>query len=300
MRHLLPITGPMDLELTFACGQAFRWNREGDTWSGVVAGAHCRVSSTGGVLSVTTTGEHLGAQDLARYFRLEEDPSVHLAPAPELRSLPGLMPLLGLRLLRQDPWETLASFICSAAANVRKISSCVEGMAGAWGAPIEGSDRRAFPTADRLALRSEADLRRHGLGFRAPLLLQTARRVATNRWSWDRLRHASIDEARATLVELPGVGPKVADCALLFGLDRLDTYPVDRWIRRATLELANRRRAKDEELERWSRRFGPGRGYLQQLIFHLRRTGGPLPALPGVAREKRERAARPGRARRTA
>lgn len=300
MRHLLPITGPLDLELTFACGQAFRWTREGATWSGVVAGAHCRVSSAGGLLSVTTTGADPGPEDLARYFRLEEDPTIHLAPAPELRLLPGLTPLLGLRLLRQDPWETLASFICSAAANVPKISSCVEGMAGAWGKPIEGSDRRAFPAADRLARRSEADLRRHGLGFRAPLLLAAARCIAAERWDWDRLRRAPIDEARAALIALPGVGPKIADCTLLFGLDRLDTYPVDRWIRRATMELANRRHAKDAELEQWSRRFGPGRGYLQQLIFHLRRTGGPLPALPAVAREKRARTTRPGRARRTA
>jgi 3-methyladenine DNA glycosylase/8-oxoguanine DNA glycosylase len=66
---------------------------------------------------------------------------------------------------------------------------------------------------------------------------------------------------------------------LLFGLDRLDTYPVDRWIRRATLELTSRRSARDEDLERWSRRLGPGRGYLQQILFHLRRNGGPLPAL---------------------
>ncbi len=279
MRHLLPITGPLDLELTFSCGQAFRWTREGDVWRGVVGGSECSVSMVGRVLAVTTAGGNPGATELARYFRLEENPEIHLEHPAELRAVPGLVPLLGLRLLRQDPWETLASFVCSAAANVKKISTCVEGMATAWGEPIEGSGRRGFPGPDRLARVSEGSLRRHGLGFRAPLLLGTARRVARGDWDWERLRHAPIDEARAELTALPGVGPKIADCALLFGLDRLDTYPVDRWIRRATLELANRRRAKDEDLERWSRRFGPGRGYLQQLLFHLRRTGGPLPAL---------------------
>jgi len=279
MRTLLPVTGPLDLDLTFTCGQSFRWRREGEVWSGVVGHSECRVSSASGRLAVTTPGSDPGAAALTRYFRLEEDPSVHLEQAPELRTIPGLEALLGLRLLRQDPWETLASFICSAAANVRKISTCVEGMAGAWGDPIEGSARRSFPGSDRLARVSENALRRHGLGFRAPFLLATARRVSRDDWDWERLRSAPIEEARAALVALPGVGPKIADCALLFGLDQLDTYPVDRWIRRATLEMANRRRAKDEELEQWSRRFGPGRGYLQQLIFHLRRTGGPLPAL---------------------
>jgi len=292
MRTLLPVAGPLDLDLTFTCGQSFRWRRDGGAWSGVVGRSECRVSSVdGGRLAVTTFADDPGAAALARYFRLEEDPSIHLEQAAELRTLPGLEALLGLRLLRQDPWETLASFICSAAANVRKISTCVEGMAEAWGDPIEGSPRRTFPGPDRLARLSEGALRRHGLGFRAPFLLATARRIAREEWDWERLRHAPIEEARAALVALPGVGPKIADCALLFGLDRLDTYPVDRWIRRATLELANRRRAKDDELERWSRRFGPGRGYVQQLLFHLRRTGGPLPALPR---------ARPARAHRTA
>jgi N-glycosylase/DNA lyase len=289
VRHLLPITGPLDLELTFTCGQAFRWARDGETWTGVVGRSECRVSAAGGRLAVGATGADPDAADLARYFRLEEDPSIHLEHAAELRGLPGLMPLLGLRLLRQDAWETLASFVCSAAANVRKISGCVEGMAAAWGEPIEGSTRRSFPGPEALARVSESALRRHGLGFRAPLLLATARRIADGGWDWDRLRCAPIEEARAELTALPGVGPKIADCALLFGLDRLDTYPVDRWIRRATLELAGRRRAKDAELEEWSRRFGPGRGYLQQLLFHLRRTGGPLPRLP-APRARRARA----------
>jgi N-glycosylase/DNA lyase len=95
------------------------------------------------------------------------------------------------------------------------------------------------------------------------------------------------------------VGPKIADCVLLFGLDRLDTYPVDRWIRRATAELAATPDARDEDLERWSRRLGPGRGYLQQILFHLRRTGGPLPALrPRVFPPDKERRPTPPAGRR--
>ena len=117
------------------------------------------------------------------------------------------------------------------------------------------------------------------MGFRAPYLKETARRVASPRWSWEALREEPYERARERLRELPGVGPKIADCALLFGLDRLEAYPVDRWIRRATMELASRRKATDSELSRWAARFGPGRGYLQQLLFHLRRTRGALPPL---------------------
>jgi N-glycosylase/DNA lyase len=118
-----------------------------------------------------------------------------------------------------------------------------------------------------------------GLGCRAPSLRHPAGRLDRAPLDWDALREGPLDEARARLIELPGVGAKIADCVLLFGLGRLDAYPVDRWIRRATLELAGRTRANDRELEAWSRRLGPGRGYLQQILFHLRRTGGPFPPL---------------------
>ena len=281
MRHELPVSGPIDLDLTFSCGQAFRWARDGDVWRGVVGEADLSVALLDPArLVVSVEGKDPGREALVRYFRLDQDPLTHLEHAEELRALPGILPLFGLRLLEQDPWETLASFISSAASNIRKIGRCVEEVAARWGEPIPGSPRRAFPPAAKLARANERALRATGLGFRSPYLLATARRVASGPFSWDVLRAASYDEARARLCELPGVGPKIADCTLLFGLGRLEAYPVDRWIRRATLELASRRRAKDEELSRWAARFGPGRGYLQQIIFHLRRTQGPLPPLP--------------------
>ena len=296
IRHTLEIEGPLDLPLTLTCVQAFRWRPiPGGAWSGVVGRAEILVRATGNppaALHAEIRGESPGADALRRYFRLDEDPRRHLeepgTPAAELAALPGFGDLLGMRLLRQEPWETLVSFICSAASNVRKIAGGVEGMAERWGEPIEGSARRAFPAPERLARARERDLRTLGIGFRAPYVLETARRIARDGWDWDSLRESPIEEARARLRELPGVGPKIADCVLLFGVDRLDTYPVDRWIRRATLELTGRRRARDEELEAWSRRLGPGRGYLQQILFHLRRTGGPLPTLPSERPARRK------------
>ena len=288
MRHLLPVQGPLDLDLTLQCGQAFRWVRE-DTGagSGVVGGAFVRASrqSPNGPLLLEVTGDDPGPEAWVRYFRLDENPEIHLAGAPgveELKAIPGFLPLLGLRLLRQDPWETLASFICSAAANILKITRCVEGIADRYGDPVPGTTRHSFPSPVTMARAREAGLRSLGLGFRAPFLLETARLLAKKPMPWERLASAPIDEARARLTDLPGVGTKIADCVLLFGLGRLDAYPVDRWIRRATMELSDRPKARDHELEEWARRLGPGRGYLQQLLFHLRRTGGPLPPLSPV------------------
>ncbi len=288
VRYELPVSGPVDLDLTFACGQAFRWMRDGEAWRGIIGRAEASVSLTGpATVAVELRGENRGREALIHYFRLDEDPRRHLEHAEELRAVPGLLPLFGLRLLRQDPWETLASFICSAASNIPKITRCVEGVCDRWGAPIRGSARRGFPAARRLARVPEPELRALGLGFRAPYLKEAARHVAASGWSWEPLRDEPYERARERLMALPGVGPKIADCTLLFGLDRLVAYPLDRWMRRATLELASRRRARDEELSRWAARFGPGRGYLQQLLFHLRRTQGPLPPLarPGVRRK---------------
>ena len=300
--HTLGVVGPLDLDLTFSCGQAFRWQRVDGGWSGVIGRAEVLARPNGaGTLAVEILGEDPGEDSLRQYLRLDEDPRVHLEHAEELRSVPGFLPLLGLRLLRQEPWETLASFICSAAANIRKITTCVEGLARAWGDPIEGSTRSAFPPAEAIARVREADLRELGLGFRAPYLLGTARAVAAgSAWSWERLRSGPIEDARKRLTALPGVGPKIADCVLLFGLDRLEAFPVDRWIRRATQELSSRRRARDQELADWARRLGPGRGYLQQILFHLRRTSGPLPALAPETRRRPVTAGRPATARRPA
>jgi N-glycosylase/DNA lyase len=284
VRHVLSVSGPLDLDLTFSCGQAFRWTREGNVWRGIVGDADLAVSLVDPArLSVVVVGRDPGPEALTRYFRLDQDPRAHLEHAEELRGLPGILPLFGLRLLEQDPWETLASFISSAASNIQKIGRCVEGMAERWGDPIPGSPRKTFPDPASLARTGAAGLRATGLGFRAPYLARSARIVAGRGFSWEAIRVAPYEEARAALTALPGVGPKIADCTLLFGLGRLEAYPVDRWIRRATLELWSRRRAKDEELSRWAERFGPGRGYLQQILFHLRRTGGPLPPLRRAA-----------------
>jgi len=286
VRHKLPISGPLDLEATFTCGQAFRWRREpGGVWTGIVGKVELRVLGVeSGILRLETAGP-IDAAHLRHYFRLDENPEGHVDGARELRAIPGFVPLLGLRLLRQDPWETLASFICSAAANIGKISANVEAVASRHGAEISGSKRRAFPDPLAIARARESDLRRAGVGFRAPYLLGTARRVAEDPDAfWARLRSAPLEEARDELISLPGVGPKIADCVLLFGLDRLEAYPVDRWIRRATRELMARPRARDEELARWAVRLGPGRGYLQQVLFHLRRTSGPFPSMAVLRR----------------
>ncbi|HZI89447.1 MAG TPA: DNA glycosylase, partial [Candidatus Polarisedimenticolia bacterium] len=194
MRYELPVAGPLDLDLTFSCGQAFRWTKTGDAWRGIVGRADLEVTlSRPDLLRVLVRGEDPGPSALVRYFRLDQDPRRYLDDAEELRALPGILPLFGLRLLEQDPWETLASFIASAASNIRKISWCVEGMADRWGEPISGSPRRSFPTPGAVGKAGSRRLRATGLGFRAPYLAASARRIAADAVAWEELRRVPYE-----------------------------------------------------------------------------------------------------------
>jgi hypothetical protein len=175
------------------------------------------------------------------------------------------------------PWETSPVHLLGG-ANVRDLGMR-RGIAERWGAPTRAR-RGAFP--GRNAWRGRAN----------PIRPWTriSRLVPPRDGALGRLRglvgeSPAWERRGAAACRLPA-WPQ--DDRTLLRLDRLEAYPVDRWIRRATSELAARRRAKDEELRRWAVRFGPGRGYLQQLLFHLRRTTGPFPSLSGKAARPRE------------
>jgi N-glycosylase/DNA lyase len=188
----------------------------------------------------------------------------------------------GLRLLRQDPWECLASFICSSTKQIVQIQQMVALLSRRYGEPLPvppGTDPAwSFPTVQRLAAASEAELRECKLGFRAPFLCQTARKVAAGEVDLARLPEMPLDEARACLLALPGVGVKIADCVLLFAGGFQEAFPVDVWIIKALRELYfPHRRPKLPRLRQFSRsHFGPYAGYAQQYLFHYMRTKGPV------------------------
>lgn len=140
----------------------------------------------------------------------------------------------GMRILRQEPWEALISFIISQRRSIKSIKTCVERLCERFGEGIECADgvRYAFPTPRALASAGEAELRACGVGYRAPYLLDAARRTLTGALPLDALRELSNDELQAALMEVHGVGIKVASCVMLFGYHRMDISPVDVWIKR--------------------------------------------------------------------
>jgi N-glycosylase/DNA lyase len=184
----------------------------------------------------------------------------------------------GLRLLRQDSWECLASFILSSTKQIVQIRQIIALLCERFGEPVPAAPGHppvhAFPSPARLAGATEAELRACKMGFRAPYLLATARRVAAGELDLDRLRRLSPEMARAELLHLPGVGRKIADCVLLFAYGFPAAFPVDVWVMKALRRLYfPKRRPAAKRLRHFSEtHFGVNAGYAQQYLFHYMRT----------------------------
>ena len=272
--HFFP-TRDYDLDATLSCGQAFRWNQSAGGWESVIAGCWVRLTARPDGLVVTTAQPITDWRWLATYLQ------THVALEPILASFPQDEPLRqavakcrGLRLLRQDRWECLASFILSATKQIVQIRQIIACLCQRYGNPVvvpPGTPPAfSFPSAARLAACTEAELRACKMGFRAPHLLEAARRVAEGRLALEQLDQTSLEEARATLCEGPGVGPKIADCVLLFSCEFPRAFPVDVWIQRALRQLYFSRRAPSRaRLSQFiATYFGPNAGYAQQYLFH--------------------------------
>lgn len=266
---------PILLDATLLGGQSFRWTRVGDEYRGVVAGEAwiARPGRARGAIAVEGASSK---RAVGRYFRLGDD---YAAALDRLSSDAFLAPAVeayrGLRVLRQEPWEALAAFIASANNNVKRIALIVERLAAAAGEPREGpwGPFHAFPTPRAVADLGEAGLRKVGLGYRAPFLAAAADRVASRRLALDRLRRRPLHEVRAALLEIPGVGPKVAECVALFALDKAEAFPVDRWISRVvSIAYHDREPVKDRDVAAFAReKWGADAGLAQQLLFHAAR-----------------------------
>jgi N-glycosylase/DNA lyase len=277
-----------NLAATLNSGQTFRWQPHGAGWVGVVGSHWVRLEAAGPVLTARTARPVTDWSWLAHYLQVDVNLGEVLASFPDdepLRSAIGAC--RGLRLLRQDPWECLASFILSSTKQIVQIRQIISHLCERHGEPLpvpEGhSPARSFPSPARLADIGEAELRRCKMGFRAPYLRETARLVTTGQCDPARIHEMSLPEARAELLKLPGVGPKIADCVLLFGFGFAAAFPVDVWVMRALRQLYfPRRRPSRSRLQHFTNtHFGPHAGYAQQYLFHHIRTGGlAAPKLP--------------------
>jgi N-glycosylase/DNA lyase len=177
----------------------------------------------------------------------------------------------GLRLIRQDPWECLVSFLCSSVKNIPHIKCILENLCRYYGKPVTFDNYRGygFPSPEQI---SEArDLERIKVGFRARYLVETSRRAKS--MDLGTLRKLEYREAKKELMTLPGVGEKIADCVLLYSLDFTEAFPVDTWIRKAMHRgYHGGKKVSDRAIREFAQGyFGKYAGYAQQYLYHFAR-----------------------------
>ncbi len=266
-----------DLALTLDSGQTFHWESSGAGFLGTIGERAVYVEQRGNALEI------LGApaEIVMRYFALDHPLAEICASFPDDVAMQSAAAFCrGLRIIRQPPWECLASFIISSmkqVAHIRQMSSALRQRFGAQ-VSIYGTHVYAFPPATRLARATEEELRACGLGYRAKNLLATAQRVAAGEADLEAWRALPDDELRARLCELPGVGPKVANCVMLFAYERLRAFPIDVWIERVLRQkyFPRRRRMTAGQLRDFAaQHFGAHGGYAQQYLFHHARKTTP-------------------------
>ena len=269
---------PLDLVLTLDSGQAFRWRHDGEWSYGVIQGNLVGLKQEGMRLEVRSSlaDPERAEAVLWDYLRLDDDLEAICAAIntdPYIAWSIDRYP--GLRILRQDPWECLVSFICSANSNIPRIRWTMNSIAREYGDSLEldGHTHHCFPSPEALAKAGETNLRALKMGFRAKYVAEAAEKVAAGDVKLWPLREASYEEAKETLMSLNGVGEKVADCVLLFSLDKMSAFPIDRWIRRAMEEWyldgakLNYKNGRNWSVERW----GENAGYANQYLFQLKR-----------------------------
>jgi N-glycosylase/DNA lyase len=268
-----------DLAATLGCGQAFRWTQRDGAWEGVIDQRWVRLRSAEHGIEATIAKAVNDWQWLTNYLQTDLNLGSVLLTFPDDEPMRAAAAYCrGLRLLRQDPWECLASFILSSTKQIVQIQQIIALLCERFGEPLSTPPgallTHAFPTAERLASATEAELRACKMGFRAPSLLAAARRIASRELDLESLRHLDVNAAREALVSLRGVGDKIANCALLFAYGFQQAFPIDVWVMKALRQLyfPKRRPTPQRLLNFTSTHFGPNAGYAQQYLFHYMRT----------------------------
>jgi N-glycosylase/DNA lyase len=279
---------PFNLDVTLCCGQAFRWDKRGDWWFGVVGDQVVKVRQTAEALEFEGNVDDIFIRS---YFSLDHDlQQISREIGRDAYVRAAMREFWGLRILRQPTWECLISFICATYKSVAAIRLMLNKLAVKFGEKVvfDGYDFYSFPSSEKLAAASLRDLESCGLGYRAKYVQETSRQIDVGGPDLEALRRLPYDQAKKELYKFAGVGSKVADCVLLFSMDKLEAFPVDVWVKRILLrhyaerlpdavvkKLSSQKNftnAEYEKLNRFGREyFGKYAGYAQEYLYHNER-----------------------------
>ncbi len=278
---------PFNLNVTLYCGQAFRWDKRGRWWYGIVKESPFKIRQICDELEFEDASTDL----VKDYFGLYDDLPKILSQISKDNHIKGAINAFrGLRILHQDPWECLISYVCATYKSIPAIEQMLSILSKKFGAKInfDGYDFYTFPTPERLAKATLKELAKCGLGYRAKYVSETAKMVYEG-FELESMKELSYEKAKKELLNFPGVGLKVADCVLLFSLEKFEAFPVDVWIKRVilkyyaqhfpnelTAKILSKKSITSSEYEKLSsfgrKYFGKYAGYAQEYLYHYERT----------------------------
>jgi N-glycosylase/DNA lyase len=277
-----------DLDFSLCCGQVFRWRKIDGWWYGIVGENVVKIRQCGDQLEF----ENVHKEFVQNYFGLNDDLSkIKRCVGKDDYVRSALQKFEGLRIVRQLPWECLISFICATYKSIAAIELMLKKLSIKYGQKqfFDGLEFYNFPTIERLANASETGLQECGLGYRSKYVQKTAKKIFDETINLEYLKALSYFEGRKVLLEFSGVGLKVADCVLLFSLEKMEAFPVDVWVKRVILNhYANQLPAETvkkmqshnsltnseyQKIGDFARSyFGKYAGYAQEYLFHFERT----------------------------
>lgn len=273
-----------DISQTFDCGQCFRFERtrkEPSSFKGVALGREVRLSQQGSDITLYDMTKEEFDELWFEYFSLGVDyGEIKEKLSTDETINAAIKAGGGIRILKQELWETLISFIISQNNNIPRIKKCIDSICSHYGKQI-GEHAFAFPCAEELARADEDSLKSLGLGYRNAYICETVRKVCGGDLDLQELNCMPTPEAREYLLSLKGVGGKVADCILLFGMHRYEVCPHDVWVKRIFTEyykIADITEKKGYALA--SSKWGGYAGIAQQYLFFAQREGALNKALP--------------------
>ncbi len=282
-KYIIENQNSFELQDIFECGQCFRWNnQEDDSYTGIIKDGIINVKKENEIITFTGICNGELKEIVKEYFDLNRD---YEQIKNQLSNIDEYLKTSieygkGIRILNQDLWETIISFIISANNNIPRIKGIIERLSQKYGNEIEWKGQRyyTFPSCEQLKDVTVQDYRNLGLGFRDIRLYETTQMILNKKVDLEKLRNnPNTQEVRNELLKLSGVGPKVADCILLFSdLKRFDVFPIDVWVRRVMNDLYIKdndetkvSKAKIEKLA--EEKFGDLKGLAQQYLFYWRR-----------------------------
>ena len=278
---------PFDLDLTLCCGQIFKWEKKDQWWCGIIEDKPIKIRQ----LNIKLEIKNINSKLVKSYFGLNDNLyDIKRKICRDKHIEKALNKFWGLRIIHQDPWECLISYICATYKSIPAIRKMLYKLSEKFGEKkiLDDNIFFTFPKPEKLQSAKKSDLLNCGLGYRSKYVLATSKKIFNNESFFEDLKKLPYLEAKKNLIDLPGVGPKVADCVLLFSLGKKNSFPIDIWIKRVILhyysnhfskqfisKISNGRGLSNSDydiLNKFGRTyFGEYAGYAQEYLYHFER-----------------------------